>query len=82
MTEGNLLTPVMGTYPQTEWLIDREDLTSTRVPRVCYQLVHPCLISANNHLTWLWLRKTRATLRSCYGDLLTRKNWPTDTIVS
>lgn len=36
MVEGNLLTTVVGSYPQPDWLIDREALISTRVPRVRY----------------------------------------------
>ena len=37
MAEGNLLTTVVGSYPQPDWLIDREALMSARVPRVRYQ---------------------------------------------
>ena len=37
MAEGDLLTTVVGSYPQPDWLIDREALMSARVPRVRYQ---------------------------------------------
>ena len=37
MAEGNLLTTVVGSYPQPDWLIDREALMSARVPRVRYK---------------------------------------------
>lgn len=34
MTEKSLLTTVVGSYPQPEWLIDREALASGSVPRI------------------------------------------------
>jgi 5-methyltetrahydropteroyltriglutamate--homocysteine methyltransferase len=34
MTEKSLLTTVVGSYPQPEWLIDRKGLASTAVPRI------------------------------------------------
>ena len=37
MAEGNLLTTVVGSYPQPDWLIDRGALMLARVPRVRYQ---------------------------------------------
>ena len=34
MTGGHLLTTVVGSYPQPEWLIDRQALASAGVPRI------------------------------------------------
>jgi 5-methyltetrahydropteroyltriglutamate--homocysteine methyltransferase len=34
MTESRLLTTVVGSYPQPEWLIDRQALASSSVPRI------------------------------------------------
>jgi 5-methyltetrahydropteroyltriglutamate--homocysteine methyltransferase len=34
MTRKSLLTTVVGSYPQPEWLIDREGLASASVPRI------------------------------------------------
>jgi 5-methyltetrahydropteroyltriglutamate--homocysteine methyltransferase len=34
MSETRLLTTVVGSYPQPDWLIDRQALTKSRVPRV------------------------------------------------
>ena len=60
MTEGNLLTTVVGSYPQPDWLIDREAMKSTRVPRVRYQglwrIPEPFLAEAQNDATLLAIR--------------------------
>ena len=37
MVQRNLLTTVVGSYPQPDWLIDREAMKSARVPRARYQ---------------------------------------------
>ena len=60
MIEGNLLTTVVGSYPQPDWLIDREAMKSTRVPRVRYQglwrIPEPFLAEAQNDATLLAIR--------------------------
>ncbi len=60
MIEGNLLTTVVGSYPQPDWLIDREAMKSTRVPRVRYQglwcIPEPFLAKAQNDATLLAIR--------------------------
>ena len=60
MTEGNLLTTVVGSYPQPDWLIDREAMKSTRVPRVRYlglwRIPEPFLAEAQNDATLLAIR--------------------------
>ena len=60
MTEGNLITTVVGSYPQPDWLIDREAMKSTRVPRVRYQglwrIPEPFLAEAQNDATLLAIR--------------------------
>ena len=44
MPHKALLTTVVGSYPQPEWLIDRTALASTSVPRVRVSdsLAHSC----------------------------------------
>lgn len=34
MVEAQLLTTVVGSYPQPDWLVDREALLNSRVPRI------------------------------------------------
>ena len=37
MVQRSLLTTVVGSYPQPDWLIDRDAMKSARVPRIRYQ---------------------------------------------
>jgi 5-methyltetrahydropteroyltriglutamate--homocysteine methyltransferase len=60
MTEGHLLTTVVGSYPQPDWLIDRGAMKSARVPRVRYQglwrIPEPFLTEAQNDATLVAIR--------------------------
>ena len=60
MVQRNLLTTVVGSYPQPDWLIDREAMKSARVPRVRYQglwrIPEQFLPDAQNDATLLAIR--------------------------
>ena len=60
MVQRNLLTTVVGSYPQPDWLIDREAMKSARVPRVRYQglwsIPEQFLAEAQNDATLVAIR--------------------------